>query len=129
MIVCDIIISIKMSTTTYYHCYFYFSKSFVSNFNHVCFWHPQGFFDDFCASLSACFVGVPSGKRMKYPYQASLLFFTILLQGDTFVLSYNALLQSFSGHLMFKIFRSTFLDKRQLYFLVFLLMSKVHSHT
>ena len=58
MIVSDIIISIKMSTATHYHCYLTFSKSFVMNFNQVCFWPPLGFFDDFCASLSAFFAGL-----------------------------------------------------------------------
>ena len=81
MIVCDIIIS--------------FFRSFAINFNQVCFRPPLGFFDDFSASLSAFFAGVSSGKRNWCPYQNSLLFFTILLQGDAFVLSYCALLLSF----------------------------------
>ena len=48
---------------------FTFSKSFVINFNQACFQPPLGFFDDFCASLSAFFAGVFSGRRKRCPYQ------------------------------------------------------------
>ena len=53
--------------------------------------------------------------------QVSLLFFFILLQRDTFVASYNALLLTFSGHLVFKIFHSIFfLTSNNCIFLFFL---------